>query len=102
MPLRCREECVGAAKDEKDEGNKELDSIFHQEVGMDDFSENGLVADRIQSCPSVSMMKEHGSFTMQNDQLDKLSNQLTYCLYVWIETKQHQILTNQQARHWTK
>ena len=41
--------------------------------GMENFSEDGFDNDKVQSCPSVRMMKEHGSFTMQQHQLNKLT-----------------------------
>lgn len=65
---------VNNSKEEVDEGIKELDSVSHKEVGMENFSGSVLDADRMQSYPSVRMMKEHDeALTMQNDKLNKLT-----------------------------
>ena len=61
------------AKEEENEDNKELVSGIHDEEGKENFSGNGLDVDRIQLCPSVSMMKEYGALTMLNDRLNKLT-----------------------------
>ena len=64
---------LNSIKEEKDEGNKELDSVFHKEDEVENFSGGVLDADRMQSCPSLSMMKDEGAFNMLNDKLNKLT-----------------------------
>ena len=50
-----------------------MDSVFHKQVGMDGFSRTGEDSNRRQSDPAVLMTTERGSFSMQNDQMEKLT-----------------------------